>query len=455
MSKSLRQLVVPVYLFLCLILGGSPQSVWGVLGLQILAIIVIGWAIVFPASDAVPQGRGLLGLLVALLIVISLQLIPLPPGLWTELPGREDIKDGYRALGQQLPWLPISLTPYETLEGCLPLLPPTAVILAVLRLRAYKETWAAAALFAGTLAGILLGYLQVSAGRFGLPAWYLYEYTNVGSAVGFFANRNHMGTLLLIAFPFVVAMFFVDGNTTSRRTTPSAIIGAAGVMTILLGIAVNGSLAAVALAVPVIAASALLIRSLRRFRAVLVAAVAVGLVGALIFLADSPVQPKLTGETTSSFEGRWEDWGLTWTAIERSFPVGTGFGSFERVIATIEPAQDVTLTYINHAHNDYLELLLEGGIPAAILVVAFLVWWLGKSGRALAPPVLNPFAGAAAVASGAVLAHSVVDYPLRTTAIAAIFAFCLAVLAARALTHSSGAARSDPELWPTRHVKVP
>lgn len=454
MSHTFRQMIVPIYLFLCLIFGGSQQSVWGLLGLQILAILIIAYACVAPAADGASKGRGLLVLLVAVLALTAAQLIPLPPVLWTQLPGRSVIEDGYRALDQQLPWLPVSLTPHATLYTFAALLPPVAVILAVLRLKAYRESWVAVALLAGTLTAILLGYVQVSTGGSGDAAWYLYEITNVGSAVGFFANRNHMGTLLLMTLPFVIALSFGGKEAIDRRGTPLAIIGVAGVMAILLGIAVNGSLAAVALAVPVIAAGALLFPTLRRFRGLLVSTVAVALIGAMIFLTNSPVQPKVTGETTSSIEGRWQIWERTWSAIESSFPMGTGLGSFEKVYATVEPPREVTLTYVNHAHNDYLQLLLTGGIPAVVLAIAFLVWWVAKARAALAPPVANRFAGAAAIASAAALAHSVVDYPLRTTAIAATFAICLALLAVRRSAQGEGSSRDSVNVRPVRHLKL-
>jgi hypothetical protein len=57
----------------------------------------------------------------------------------------------------------------------------------------------------------------------------------------------------------------------------------------------------------------------------------------------------------------------------------------------------------------------------------------------------TPFARAASIASAAVLVHSSVDYPLRTGAISACFAMCLALLVERRVR--SGA--TDSVLWPT------
>lgn len=425
---SLRQLPIPLFLFLCLVMGGSAQSVWGVLILQLLAISIIAWAVMSERGVG-SSGSGLLLAVIASLVLIAIQVVPLPPQMWSSLPGRDEIERGYELLEQQLPWQPISLEPHATLGTLLYLLPSIAIIVGVLRLQAYNESWVAAALFTGTMAGILLGYVQVVTGQFGYSAWYLYEITNVGSAVGFFANRNHMGTLLLMTLPFVVALAFAHRDAGSKHASRT-IIGVAGLAAILLGLAANGSLAAIALAVPVVAASAALLPGMRRARAALLTGTAISLLAALVYLASSPVQPKLTGESTASFTSRWDIWEKTVALLQKSFPVGTGFGSFESIYAMGESPTSVTRTYVNNAHNDYLELLLEGGLAGAILLFAFFAWWTKQAARALSSPTESRTAAAATIASGVVLAHSAVDYPLRTTAIAAVFAFCVAVMAA-------------------------
>ena len=44
MSPALRQAVVPAYLFLCLLLGGSTQGIWFNLALQLGGILLLVWA---------------------------------------------------------------------------------------------------------------------------------------------------------------------------------------------------------------------------------------------------------------------------------------------------------------------------------------------------------------------------------------------------------------------------
>ena len=55
--------------------------------------------------------------------------------------------------------------------------------------------------------------------------------------------------------------------------------------------------------------------------------------------------------------------------------LGSGVGSFQRVYRHFEDHSAVTRTFANHAHNDYLELALETGIPGILLLVLFFYWW--------------------------------------------------------------------------------
>jgi O-antigen ligase len=84
---------------------------------------------------------------------------------------------------------------------------------------------------------------------------------------------------------------------------------------------------------------------------------------------------------------------------------------------------------MNHAHNDWLELLLETGIAGVLLAAAFLGWWGLRVRAVWRAEERDPFAQAAVIASAAMLLHSIVDYPLRTAALSAVFAACLGLMA--------------------------
>ena len=110
-------------------------------------------------------------------------------------------------------------------------------------------------------------------------------------------------------------------------------------------------------------------------------------------------------------------------------PFGSGLGSFRNVYSLYEQPEKVTDVYVVHAHDDYLEIALELGVAGIILMLAFLAWWAAAVWRAWRSAEGGPFARAAAIASAAVLVHSLVDFPLRTAGIAVCFALCLAFLA--------------------------
>lgn len=453
MVERLHRLVIPAYLLLCLLIGGSVQGTWRVMALQLIAVVLIAWAAVARKPEpSTGASRTLLLLVVLTFLLFVVQLVPLPPDLWTSLPGREVMANGYWSLGYELPWLPVSMAPYDTLETSLTLLPPLAVLLGILRLRAYEESWLAGALLAGTLLAVLLGAIQSLGGMRPDAWWYLYEHTNTG-AVGFFANRNHMGTLLLVSIPFAVALI-AAGNTRSsgRGKVPGLLAtGAAGILLALVGLVLNRSTAVIALTLPVIGFSLLVFPSDWRRQRLIFSASAVLSIIAVALFASSSIQSEISGADTASLETRRWIWALTWSAIAGSFPVGTGFGTFEQVFRIYEDPGAVDSTYVNHAHNDYLELLMEGGGVGVLVLAAFLFWWLIQIVRVWRCPLSSHFARAATIASGAILAHSIVDYPLRTAAIAAAFSACIALMAKPWRQVHGGA---GGEAGSARHLKI-
>ena len=172
MRQAMRSAVVPAYLLLCIVLGGSVQGIWGIAILQLLAIAIIAWSLLIREPLRLSgTAKALFALVGLTVLLVVIQLVPLPPAMWTALPGREPIVEGYALLGQPLPWLPISMTPYDTASTALTLLPPLAVLAGMLVAGAYRTSWLAIAVLVGTFAAVLLGALQVGSAD---PArWFL------------------------------------------------------------------------------------------------------------------------------------------------------------------------------------------------------------------------------------------------------------------------------------------
>ena len=454
MTDRVRSAVAPAYLFLCLLLGGSPQGMWGNAILQLLAVAIIGWALIDRRRETLTRSvRQLLAIVLVAILIGLLQLLPLPAGIWTSLPGRQFVAEGFQLLGLPLPPMPLSLAPYDSLATILALLPPIGMLAAMLGLRAYSAAWLALALVAGAMAGVLLGILQVSSPIPQASPWYLYRISNFGVATGFFANSNHMANLLLVTMPFVAAIGVTlrQQSKDVRLRSAGLAVACSGLVLAVLGLILNRSLAGYGLGVPVVLASLAILFGLTAawVRAAVVAIGATG-IAAIALLWSSPIGSQMDRLGASTSVISRQQIATNSLALAAEFaPVGSGLGTFPKIYPRTENPAKVERVYVNHAHNDYVELAVETGLPGVLLIVAFLIWWAIAVMRMLRSPASDPFAVAGAIASAAILLHSLVDYPLRTAAISAVFAMSLALV-----IQSRRTAQSDTDLRPTRHLVV-
>lgn len=454
MADRARQVAAPIYLFLCLVLGGSVQGVFANMFLQLIGLGLLAWTAIARRTEppsALERGLNLLILLA--LGLVAIQLVPLPPSVWTHLGGRTALAADYVTLGIPVPWLPISLAPYDSLATLLTVIPPLALLMLILR-AGPRPLWLAAALLAGVIAGILLGVLQVSSPSEGGSPWYLYAETNIGVATGFFANANHMATLLIVSIPFLAAVLAsARGRSVQRYSGIVALVVAAAVV-VIVGIALNGSLAGYGLAVPVVLASLLLLLPPRSPVRIWVGLGALALLGAaLAGLMLMPIgSSAIRSEATTSVQSRQEILATSLNATRAFMPLGSGLGTFPRVYALYEDHERLDpTTAVNHAHDDYVELALETGILGMLLITLFLIWWARAALRTWRAGDSGPFARAAAIASAAILVHSIVDFPLRTAAISSCFAMSIALLVR---WRGAPKAPNASELRPTRHVVI-
>lgn len=452
LSRS-RAAVAPAYLFLCLILGGSAQGIWQNMLLQLVGIVLIAWAALDKGEGRLtPSARGLLFMTMLFVAIVALQMIPLPAELWPHLGGRERLAEDYAVLGMAVPSEGISLTPAAGFNSILGIIPPLALACAMVRLKAYRPTLMTGALLAGTILGIALGALQVaSSNGQDLSYWYIYPDTNAGKGVGFFANANHMATLLLIAIPFIAAMIVSARRASAQRYWAVSTVATGLALIILVGIALNGSLAGYGLAAPVLAASVVIILpSGSKLRLWLGALAVLFMVAAVSAVEFTPIgSSKIGEEAASSVQSRTEILTTTVRATRDFLPFGSGLGSFPAVYNLYEKPERVTDSYVVHAHNDYAEFALELGLAGIVLIILFLFWWLRGVWQAWRFAERGPFARAATIASAAVLVHSVVDFPLRTAAIAACFAMCLSLIA----DSRTAPPEEKAQLRRTRHVE--
>ena len=108
-------------------------------------------------------------------------------------------------------------------------------------------------------------------------------------------------------------------------------------------------------------------------------------------------------------------------------PLGSGAGTFVEIFAQSGAPVLQRAEYINHAHNEFVQWWMEGGVPAMLVLVLGLgvVAWLGW--RALRSGRHHPVAATCWLAVIVALTHSWVDFPLRTLSLMSICALLCGV----------------------------
>lgn len=450
MSATFRAWLAPSYLFLCLILGGSSQGIWSNALLQAAGLIIIGLAVWTVPRRQLLEQKTLVALILASVGLILFQLLPMPPGIWSALPGRDLVASGDRLLGFTDVWRPLSLSPFDSLSVLPTLIPPFAMLAAILWLDSRSSLRMAAMIGVAGLAGLALGALQVSGQG---DRFYPYAISNVGVPTGFFANGNHMASMLLCLIPISAALAersSVEAAEPQQRWV-GRLIAAFLALVAVAGVALNRSLFGLAMMGPVCLASLLVAfrhrigRPTRLVGAVAALAIAAGSMGgaALLLANDRMVEAKTSVVT------RQEMAQTSWWLVKANFPVGSGAGTFERVYAASEDPFRVTHVYVNHAHNDYLEWAVEAGLTGVLLLALFLVWWSRGAMRMIGDRRSDGFAQGGAIIGLVLLMHSLVDFPLRTSALAALFAAATGLM----LT-SRRLPKQRPDLRPVRHLRI-
>lgn len=365
---------------------------------QVALIVLEALALVFIAVLAVDaawrarmpsvQGWLLLFLLLSPLWLAAVYLVPIPRALWAGLPGRHIYPDLLSGLGIPLPdALPLSLDPDATRVSLFAGIPLVAAFLGgfcatMPQVRRLLQVVAALA-----FAELLMHFLQLGTGA-NSP---LYFGGVPSQAYGTFANQNHFANFLALGLAAYVLLGWLSlTSPRSRYMHPPArarriTVWMAGGVLLLLGImmprsrgAALGGLPAALLAFVVVLNAGS--RKRARFTSLLFAAgallIALGFVGFQSTFSRFDL-PTLGKDAALRLH-------ITETTLKGALeflPWGAGWGTYRFVYPRFQPAS------INgaaiYAHDDYAQLLFEGGIFAVLLVAAFAALAIARALRLL------------------------------------------------------------------------
>lgn len=417
-------------LVLCLSSGGSSQeSGAGVFAAQLLALPLLAWA-GWRLLHERPGATGLAWLAFAAVLAALPLLQALLPDAVAGGAGRAALEADLARFDLPPParW---SLAPVASLEAFFHLLPALAVFAMTLSLPRAAHRALAQLVVAMAMASLLLGIAQLGAPQESplnpYPQW-------APAMNGVFANPNHQATLLVVAATLACArLAMVLGAWPADRPHRVA-HGVAAALVMLLAAAalpLTGSRAGVVL---VILACALVVaahwpawRGGRGSRIALAASL--GVAALALFLALRWMQVEAIDELRGPLRA------LTGEIGARFAPMGAGVGAYVPLFEQEAPRELLMGSYVNHAHNEYAQWWLEAGLAAgAAMALGAVVLALSLRGLLRQPAQARGLGITALVALGAILAHSLVDYPLRTPALLAVAAALAGIAAGQAAT---------------------
>jgi O-antigen ligase len=269
------------------------------------------------------------------------------------------------------------------------------------------------ALLAAASVSVLFAFVQVFKLEWTDNRW-IAPVRTAGRAAGNLRQPNQLAMLLMLG---LVAWMVLSGVRPTRRRAAStgALLLAAWLGA---GIALTGSRTGL-LGLAVIALWGALDRDLPRVvrwqgaaaAAACAAAMAALALGAGTFHLEAQTQGQLSGGDISS--SRFGVWANALQMLADHPIAGVGWGNFN-FVWTLTPFANRSGAFFDHTHNLPLNLVVELGIPLALLVMGAMAWVLWASRRAW----MHADADSRMLARGALMMlvllglHSLLEYPL-------------------------------------------
>jgi len=417
--------------------------------------------------------------LVALAGFMLLQAIPLPPAVlrWISPETWQLYRDSIWVVRPDL-WMPLSVAPSATMAQFFRLSAYIACYLLVVQLLSEPERRKQVLTLLCAFAGL---YALFAILQFFLPGerilWVLKSWPErTAHAFGTYVNGNHYAGLMEMLLPVLLAWFFASrpkvhyGSWRENfveflqhpRTSPYVLTG---LSVTLIGISIFFSLSRGGILSTLGALSLLGLLFLLRRDSWKTGGMIVLFVGLLFcavgFLGWNPILERFdrirdhVGNLADQRPIYWQDS----RGIIEDFPVlGSGFGTFVHIYPRYQTI-DTGPLFVDHAHNDYIELLTDGGLVGGLLVFWFLAALCIAGFRALRRRknrvsiylTLGSFAGMVALGL-----HSFTDFNFYIGANGLYFFFLAGLMAASAHCRSRevDGRWSDLKIWTNVPVRL-
>ncbi len=337
----------------------------------------------------VDRGEQWLDLALAALVGLAwIQLLPLPESVlaWIS-PAASAVTDRVTLTPRAVGWSPISVSPPATAWAC-GLLTANVVLFVAAR-TVFTNGGVRVAVRSVAWLGILSGALALAQTATDTRAiyWWWIPYSDGAEPFGTFVNRNHFATWVVMATPacfgYVVARLYrsdVDDQTRRWIWRLVRVLDGRALLLLMAGILMSVALfvnlsrsGIVGLVTAAIFMGAVGRRRInvgrRRWLGAYLAVTGIF----VAFFADTSGLLARVIETLDRGSGRLEIWRQTVPIIADFWTTGTGAGTYQTAMLVYqEPGR---LFYFNQAHNQFLQIMTEGGlllsVPTVVVAIVF------------------------------------------------------------------------------------
>ncbi|MBL4653763.1 MAG: O-antigen ligase family protein [Flavobacteriales bacterium] len=420
-------------------LGSNRAWAWSVMELWIfslgLAVLILYIQNKITLPKALHHAKPILILFLFYLLWLVLQTIPLPASfIETIAPHVSQL-----SLTQDpTAWVSISANPSETNKVLL--LSLSFVIFFILLLilidTPKKLVWLIYTILAAGLFQATYGSFMVLTGM--EYSFFFEKESYRGSATGTFINRNHLAgyleMILAIGIGFMISKLSNQRSHNWRDRfrhvlhflLSSKVLIRIALILMCIGLIVTHSRMGNSAFFASLLISGMLFLSISKHASrsttlFLTSLIILDIVLVGSWVGINKVVNRIEGTSLSS-EQRDEVVRDSLTLIAEQPLVGIGAGNFASVFPHFQQ-QDITLNYY-HAHNDYIEFLVESGIVGTVilgLAVLYALFIAIKAMRNRRDPLLLGMAFASFMGILSILIHSFVDFNLQIPANAAMF----------------------------------
>ena len=424
--------ILSAFFVLLFLAGGSSwRDAPGLIILRPLAVVVGGYGLATLDIGQVRQHKAALSIFAAVLLLTIIHLVPLPAAMWQSLPGREILIEIDRIADHPGIARPLSMSPDDTRNALFSLSVPMAILLCAVQLNVKDHGRLMMLILSLIVLSGLLTILQASGSAFHL-------YQNVSVTPGVFANRNHQAALLGTAIPMLAASAYFAVQSGTDRQLVHIVAAALGLAIIPIVIVGGSRTGLVLLAIAILLLPLFLMpqRNPQSSRAKsrnsapknvskwMVRGSGIVAIGIMVWMTIALSRGVAIARLESTdVDLRYQAWKQVVADLPNWMPWGAGIGSFADVYQINEPSEFLQPQYLNHAHNDWLEIAYTAGVPGIMIAAtAFAMIVIGAlqslrlEGRAailsrtgILVMILLAFA-------------SLSDYPVRTPLLLAIAA---------------------------------